>query len=147
MEVLDILRAHNIYLCKVPTKMIQLFQPLDLMDNNHCKVFMIIRFGEWFGKQVKNSLKLGLKREKIDIKFRLTTMKPLHAYWLIEFHNTITSASRSSIIINGWKIKGIFELIKMVSAKLPSLDPFPDISPLKVPSTDFSTHFSTSCAK
>ena len=49
-EVLHILGAHNISLCKVPANMTRLLQPLDLTVNNHCKVFMKNKFGEWFAK-------------------------------------------------------------------------------------------------
>ena len=38
-EALDILRAHKIYLCKVPTNMTHLLQPLNLTVYYHCKVF------------------------------------------------------------------------------------------------------------
>ena len=41
-EVLDILRAGSIYLCKVPTNMTHLFQRLNLTVGNHCKVFSIV---------------------------------------------------------------------------------------------------------
>ena len=39
-EALDILRAHKIYLCKAPTNMTHLLQPLNLTVYNHCKVFI-----------------------------------------------------------------------------------------------------------
>ena len=45
-EVLDILRACNIYLGKVPANFTYLFQPLDLTVNNICKVFMKNKFGK-----------------------------------------------------------------------------------------------------
>ena len=61
VEVLDILRVHNIYLCKLPANVTHLFQSLDLTVNNHYKVFMKNKFGKWFAKQVENSFKLGLK--------------------------------------------------------------------------------------
>ena len=80
--------------------MTHLFQPLDLTVNNHCKVFKKNKFGEWFPKDVENSLKLGLKVEEINIQFRLITIKQLHVHRLVEFYNHITSASGSSIIIN-----------------------------------------------
>ena len=68
-EVLDTLRAHNIYLCKAPANMTHLFQPLDLTFNNHCKVFMKNKLCEWFTKQVENSLKLGLNIEETNQHF------------------------------------------------------------------------------
>ena len=43
------------------------------MVNNYCKVFMKTMFGEWFAKQVKNSLNLDLKKDKSKYNF----VKPL----------------------------------------------------------------------
>ena len=57
-------------------------------------------------------------------------MEPLHAYWLAEFYNNITSESGLSVVTDGWKATGIFNAIKMGSADIPSLDPFQEISPL-----------------
>ena len=74
-------------------------------------------FGEWFAKQVEKLLKLGPKVEETDIQFRLNTMKPLHQHWLLAFYNQITSASGSSITINGWNATGAFYVIKMDSAE------------------------------
>lgn len=82
-DVSDIVRVHNIYFGNVSTKMTHLmiywpsndplFRPLDLMVNNYCKVFMKTMFGEWFAKQVKNSLNLDLKKDKSKYNF----VKPL----------------------------------------------------------------------
>ena len=54
-EVLDVLRVHIIYLYKSAANMTHLFQPLYLIVNNHCKVFVKNKFGKWFTKQVENS--------------------------------------------------------------------------------------------
>ena len=70
------------------------------------------------------------KSEDVNILFRLTTLKPLHAKWLLEFYNHITSESGAEIILNGWKAAGIYDPLKMGTAALPSLDPSQDISPL-----------------
>ena len=118
VEVLDILYAHDIYLCKVRANMTQLLQTLDLMVNNYCKVFM-----NWFGKQVEKSFTLGLKVEEINIQFILASMTPLHVLWLVEFWYHIKPGSGSSITTNCWKATGIFDAI-MGSTELPSLNPF-----------------------
>lgn len=97
VEVLDILRARNIYLCKVPANMIHLFQLSNLAVNNHCKVFIKNNFSEWFAKQVEKLLKLGPNVEEIHIQFRLTSMEPLHAHWLVAVYKQIISASGSII--------------------------------------------------
>ena len=76
------------------------------------------------------SFPLGKKVEEIKKEFRFTTLKPLHAKWLVEYYNEITSENGSSVIINGRKAAGIYDAIKTGSSGLESIDPFEDISPL-----------------
>ena len=75
------------------------------------------------------SFPLEKKVEVIKIEFRLTTLKPLHAKWLVEYYKDSTSENGSSVIINGWKAAGISDAIKAGSSGLQSIDPFEDISP------------------
>ena len=129
-EVTSLLHDNNILLVRVPSNMTHLFQPLDLTVNGHCKAYMKSKFAEWYRKQMENALFQGKQVDEIDITFRLTTVKPLHAKWLMEFYNHITSEAGSNIIINGWKASGIYDAIKMGESALPSIDPFNDIAPL-----------------
>ena len=69
-------------------------------------------------------LPLGKKIEDVNIQFRLTTLNTLHAKWLLEFYNYITSDAGAEIILNGWKGAGIYDALKMSAAALPSLHPF-----------------------
>ena len=69
----------------------------------------------------------GVPLEEIDINFQLTRMKPLHAQWMIELYNELSTAHGKDIIIKGWKQSGIFDAINLGSAGLPSLDPFQDV--------------------
>ena len=111
-EVVSMLRTNNIWLVKVPNNMTHLLQSLDLTVNGHCKSFMKGMFAEWYRKQVEEALSHGKKVEDIEIKFYLTVIKPLHATWLMEFYNHITSEKGSEIIINGWKKSGIYDAVK-----------------------------------
>ena len=129
-EVTSLLHDNNVLLVRVPSNMTHLFQPLDLTVNGHCKAYMKSKFAEWYRKQMENALFQGKKVEEIEISFRLTTIKPLHAKWLMEFYNHITSEGGSKIIINGWKASGIYDVIKMGESALPSIHPFSDIAPL-----------------
>ena len=106
------------------------FQPLDLIVNKHCKTFLKNLFSEWYSRQIENELPLGKKIEDVNIQFRLTTLNTLHAKWLLEFYNYITSDAGAEIILNGWKGAGIYDALKMIAAALPSLHPFQDISSL-----------------
>ena len=129
-EVTSLLHDNNVLLVRVPSDMTHLFQPLDLTVNGHCKAYMKSKFAEWYRKQMENASFQGKKVEEIEISFRLTTIKLLHAKWLMEFYNHITSEAGSKIIINGWKASGIYDAIKMGESALPSIDPFSDIAPL-----------------
>ena len=129
-DVRNLLKQNNIHVVLVPDNMTQLFQPLDLTVNKHCKSFLKKLFSKWFSQQIENQLYLGKEVEDIDIKFQLTTIKPLHAKWLVEFYNEMTAETGSKVIINGWKASSIYDVLKMGSSSLPSIDPFHDISPL-----------------
>ena len=129
-DVTSLLQKHNILLVLVPNNMTHMFQPLDLTVNKHCKTFLKNLFSEWYSRQIENELPLGKNIEDVNIQFLLTTLKPLHAKWLLEFYNHITSETGAEIILNGWKAAGIYDALKMGAVSLPSLDPFQDISPL-----------------
>ena len=129
-DVTSLLTKHNVHVVLVPANMTQLFQPLDLTVNKHCKSFLKRLFSTWFSQQIESQLSIGKKVDEVDIKFTLTTIKPLHAKWLVEFFNEMTSESGSTVILNGWKASGIYDALKMGSSNLPSIDPFHDISPL-----------------
>ena len=49
---------------------------------------------------------------------------------MVEYYNKITSENGSSVIINGWKAAGIYDVIKAGSSRLQSIDSFEDISTL-----------------
>ena len=114
-DVISLLRNNNIH------------YDLDLTVNKHCKSNLKRLFSEWYSQQIQNQLSLGENVEEIKIEFRLTTFKPLHAKWLVEYYNEITSENGSSVIINGWKAAGIYNAIKAGSSGLQSIDRFEDI--------------------
>ena len=82
--VLNLLKANNILLVKVPNNMTHIFQPLDLTVNSWAKDFMREKFATWYAGKIKENLDKGEQLENIDIKTPLSVMKPLHATWLIE---------------------------------------------------------------
>ena len=71
------------------------------------------------------------KQIEVDVKLQLTSLKPLHAEWLVELFNNMTISQGKEIIMSGWKASGIIiEAIKKGSTRLRSLDPFNDLDPL-----------------
>ena len=117
-DVISLLRDNNIHYILVTNNMTQLFQPLDLTVDKHCKSYQKQLFSEWYALQIENQLSLEKKVEEIKIEFRLTTLKPLHAKWLVQHYNEITSENGSSVIINGRKAAGIYDAIKAGSSRL-----------------------------
>ena len=71
-----------------------------------------------------------MKINEVDVKFRLTTLKPLLAQWVVGFFNEMTTSKRSTIIESGWRAAGISDAIRLGSKELPPIDPFQDIDPL-----------------
>ena len=129
-EVRDVLRENNILVTNVPANMTRFYQPLDLTVNGSAKRFLAKKFNGWYSQQIAEKLDLGVSLEDIDVKLRLSTLKPLHAGWVVDFYNHVTSAEGKKIVLNGWKAAGIYDALKLGGSKLPSIDPFHDIDPL-----------------
>ena len=125
--VLDILKGNNIITEYVPNNMTNYNQPLDGNTNKWAKDFRKAKSSTWFSKQVQKHLDKGIALEDIDIRFQLTTMKPLHANWLIDLYNKLTSPQVKDVIIGGWKKSGIWDALKLGSRGLPSINPFEEI--------------------
>ena len=92
-SVLKLLDDNNILVVKVPVNMTHIYQPLDLSTNGWAKSFMKNKFAIWYAEQIHKQLNNGVPLEEIDIRFRVSTMKPLHASWLIELYNELTGES------------------------------------------------------
>lgn len=110
-EVTSHLTQNNIYFVKVPNNVKHLFQPMDLTVNGNCRKLMKGKFPEWYKQQVANALQAGVKGENINFEFILTTIKPIHAKWIVDYHNHITSEAGTSFFIKGWKSAGIYDAI------------------------------------
>ena len=110
--------------------MTHIYQPLDLTVNGYAKKFSKKKFNEWYANQIIQQLDEGKELYEIEVKLRLTTMKPLHAQWLTDLYNLMTSAKGKPIILKGWQLAGITEAIQKGVNNLPELDPFNDIDPI-----------------
>ena len=81
--VLNMLKANNIFLTKVPENITNLYQPLDLTANGNAKSFMKRMFTKWFASKICEALESGKAHEEIDVKMNLSMLKPLQAGWII----------------------------------------------------------------
>ena len=99
-KVSTLLRENKILFEFVLNNMTPYFQVLDLIVNGWLKHFMSIKFNEWFAGQLRSQLDSKVPIENIDIKFLLTTMKPLHAGWLISSYDKLSSAEGKQVILS-----------------------------------------------
>ena len=124
-KIFKVLKDNHILVNKVPANMTHLFQPLDLTVN-----YTKQKFSDWFTRQINTGLENGQELDDIEIDYRLSVLKPLHAKWLISFYNYMSTTKGKEVISNRWKRSGIYDSITLGSSKLPALDPFSDICPL-----------------
>ena len=109
--VLQKLRENYIFLVRVPPNMTNLFQPLDSTVSGAAKAFMKRLFIEWYSQEIWKELESWKELNDIDIKLMLTLLKPLHASWLINLFDCLTSQKRAEIIFSGWQSSSITEAI------------------------------------
>lgn len=128
--VLNLYKDCNIEVVCVPPNMTHILQPLDLTVNGSVKKFTRGKFNAWYSSQIGNQLDAGKQLHDIDVPLRLSLLKPLHAQWLVDCYNHMTTEAAQNIIHGGWKAAGISEALRMGSNGLESLDPFQDLDPM-----------------
>ena len=129
-EVVNEMKEHDTVMCQVPANITHLFQPLDLTLDGSAKAFLKAKFTEWFSEKIEECLSEGKDLEDIDIPVTLSVLKPLHASWVVDLYNYLTTTKGKVIIENGWRKAGIAEVIEGGYSKLQPLDPFESIDPL-----------------
>ena len=102
-KVFKVLKDNHILVTKVPANMTHLFQPLDLTVNKVAKDYTKQKFSDWFTHQINTGLENGQEQDDIEIDYRLSVLKPLHAKWLISFYNymTTTRKGQKSFLTDG----------------------------------------------
>ena len=103
------MKEHDIVMCQVPANMTHLFQLLDLIEEGLIEVKDL---------------------EDIDILLTLSMLKPVHASWVVDLYNYLTTTKGKVVIENDWKKSGITEAIEGGYSKLQPLDIFESIDPL-----------------
>ena len=89
--ILEKLQDNKILLVQVPANMTNIFQSLDLTVNGSFKALLKQKFTEWYSKQITNELEKGTPLDDIEVKLKLSVLKPLHAGWLIDAYDHLTS--------------------------------------------------------
>ena len=73
----------------------------------------------------------GISFEEVDVKLRLSVMKPIHAHWMVQLYNHMTTTKGNKNIMSGWRAAGTQDAIcKVRIKKLPTVDLFSDLNPI-----------------
>ena len=97
--VLDAFKEADVCIVNVPANMTKYYQPLDLTVNGYAKRYLKRKFVEWYSGQVKSQLDKNISIEDIQVGLQLTKLKPIHAGWLVEFYNHMTTTKGLSMVV------------------------------------------------
>ena len=145
-EVSKIFEESNILVTNIPPNMTKFYQPLDLTVNGSAKRFMAKKFNGWYSDQITQQLESGKTLEDVDVKLCLSILKPLHAGWVVDLYNYMTSADGKKVIENGWVASGIADTVRLGLKELPTLDPFSDIDPIMDEDSTVETNLNAICS-
>ena len=81
------------------------------------------KFVTWYAEEIKKQTDAEVPAESIDVNLKLTSLKALHASWLIELYNVLTTADGRETVLNGWKKSGVTAVLKKEEI-VPPKDPF-----------------------
>ena len=118
--------------------MTKYYRVLDLAVNKYLKAFTRKKFNEWYAKEINCQFDAAIYLEEVDVKLRLSVMKPVHAHWMVELHNHMTIGEGKKSTESGWRAADIQDAVKLGLKNLPTVDPFSGIDPmLDDPRSDF----------
>ena len=98
--------------------MTHIYQVLDLIVNGCAKRFTRKKFNEWYTNQVRQQLDEGKEVAQIEFKLTRTTLKPIHAKWLVDLYNPMTTPEGEQVISSGWSAAGIISALKSTNNKV-----------------------------
>ena len=91
----DLLKDNNCIVQHIPNNHTNLFQPLDISVNKSAKSFISDKYQKWYASEVTTQLGKGIDPYNVKVDVKLTTLKPIHARWIIDFYKHMqTSGSK-----------------------------------------------------
>ena len=140
-----VVESNNLVSANVPGNMTKYYQTLDLTVNKYAKTFTKRKFNEWYANEISSQLDAGVALESVDVKMKLSIMKPIHAGWLVQLYNQMTSEDGKRVIMSGWRATGIADAVQLGTKNLPCIDPFNDIDPMLTAHTTEATNLEAMC--
>ena len=99
--VKDKLKSLMIEQVSVPANMTHFFQPLDLTVNRVAKNFTKKEFTSYYLGVIQQGLQDGKQLEDIEVDLRLSVIKHLHAQWLVNMYNFLSTRDGKETISKG----------------------------------------------
>ena len=96
------------------------YQTLDATVNKYAKTFQKKKFGDWYCNEMSRQLDAGVDLASVVIKLKLSMLKPLHAGWMVDLYNQMTTEDGKRIILAGWRATDILDAVRLGVAN-PSL--------------------------
>ena len=106
----------------VPATLTHYVQPLDLMVNGPAKKFLKSNFEELYARNIEAQLNSGLDVYSVEVSGKLSTIKPLHAHWLIGLYDHMRNNPK--MIKKGFEVAGINDAF---TTELEPEDPVEDL--------------------
>ena len=82
-------------------------------------------YGSYYREQVTRQLDAGTQPHDVQVDLKISTLKPLHAKWIVDVYNRFLTEKGKNIIKNGFRRSGITEAMSFIS--FPEQDPFKDL--------------------
>jgi len=104
-EFHQLLRENGIFYTFVPASCTDRLQPLDLTVNHEFKEELKSAFHRWYSDQVVSLLEDAEVDTVANVDLCTSTLKPLHAQWLIEAHAHVEA--KTELIVAGFRKAGL----------------------------------------
>ena len=95
--------------CFIPAGCTGLLQPLDISVNDSLKKKLKRSFSNWYANKVHTYLKHHRDTTGLHVDLKTSTIKPIHARWLID--SVLWLKQQKEKLIHGWRESGILEVV------------------------------------
>ena len=110
----------NIGFVMVPPNLTNLYQPLDVSVNRAAKSTIHKLYSTYY-REVTKQLEAGKEPHNVQFDLRISTLKPLHAKWIVKVYARFQTQKGKDIIMNGFRPAGILEALNYT--QFPEQDP------------------------